>query len=228
MTWPGKTDALGELDLLGHIDCRLGASNSAAPTTVKAALYTGRNPLTVTEGLHRRGRPDDRLQGFLRDYSLFRQYPAVYANAHRPDAFRTPSTPLMVAAEAGGSAVRTLGQLRRGLALPADISGLSLIQRGHQELVPLTASAAAGVAARLAAEGPVVWELDHLAGPHNILGVTSALTALGTPWLLLNFPSEGTDAWPDALPLYGWPAWTPPQLVTDVLPAWWATARGAS
>lgn len=226
MTWPGAPDGLAGFDLLGYVDCRLGAPNPPAPTTVKAALYTGRNPLVAAGGLHRRGRPDEQLQGFLREYSLFRQHPAIYANAHRPDAFRTAPTPLMVAAEAGASAVRTLGQLRRGLALPPDISGLSYIQRGHQELVPLTGTAAAEVVMRLTSEAPVVWELDHLAEPHNILGLTNTLTANGTHWLLLNFPPEGADQWPDALPLYGWPSWTPPELVTDVLPAWWAASGG--
>ncbi len=211
---------------LGVVDARLGAPSPPRGTTVRAALLTGKNPLPATGGEHQRGRPSDELAEFVRAHALWDGPRDVWANAHRPDDFRgAPSVP-MVAAEASGVTVRTLGHLRRGEAVAGDVTGALLIRRGHGEIaLDPPARVADRLEAWSAAGQRVWWELDPQTDGRALREVLGMLAARGVPWAALVLPGAGAARWPDNLPVWSSRRWPLPSSVAEVLPAWWeATA----
>jgi hypothetical protein len=210
----------GTVSPWGHIDARLGAPDAPLATTVRAALYTGRNPIGVTGG-HRRGRPEGALEDFVREHSLFRAHGARYRSAHRPESFRQPPTPVMLAAEAAGLRVPTLGDLRRGEALAPDITGEGLQARGHHEVPLAPPREAAARAAAWAGGGElVVLEVERTTPSAVASAFLEALDEM-SDWCALWLPEEGAGAWPDALPVAGRPRWELPRSVDELLPRWW-------
>jgi hypothetical protein len=207
----------------GEVDIRLNADHPPESTTVKAALYTGRSPLEVT-GRHRRGRPDEALAAFIRTHTLLRAEGVWYANAHRPDAFRQPPTPVMLAAEGAGLPIRTLGHLRRGEALAPDVTGAGLVARGHADVPVLTVDdAASRVAEWVQAGYRVVMEVERTTPPAVMAGLAAAMSDRGIPWLALVLPGEGVVPWPDgAWVAAGHRISTLPHDVTGLLVSWWS------
>lgn len=211
---------------LGVVDVRLGALAPPWGTTVRAALLTGNNPLPATGGEHQRGRPSDELAEFVRANALWDGRRDVWANAHRPEDFRGAPSVAMVAAEASGVTVRTLGHLRRGEAVAGDVTGALLIRRGHGEIeLDTPARVAHRLQAWAAAGQRVWWELDPQADGQAVVEVLAILALRGVPWAALGLPGAGAARWPDGLPVWSSQRWRLPASVADVLPAWWeATA----
>ena len=208
----------------GDVDARLGAVAAPRSTTARAALLTGRDPLSVTRE-PMRGRPTPELAAFVREHALWTGPQDIWANAHRPDDFRGEPSVMMVAARAAGVVVRTVGHLRRGEAVAGDVTGASLIRRGHADLAADTPER---VAERLAdwagANHRVWWELDPQVDPDTVDAVLAGLGRRGVPWAALGLPGPGSDLWPDVLPLWSAVEWTPPPRLTNVLASWWEAA----
>ncbi len=188
--------------LQGLVDIRLGQPNAPEATTVEACLYTGRNLAEVMSG-HVRGPLHEPLQELIQHHSIFIRHPALYVNAHRPDAFRKPPTPVMAAVEAAGLPLRTMGHLRRGEALPPDVTGQGFWTRGHRDLTLLTASMAADLLEHWIAAGQdVVFELEERVQSDVRDALFETLSERRVPWLVLGLPGRRVLAWPDAVPVF--------------------------
>ncbi len=208
----------------GDVDVRLGAADTPRSTTVRAALLTGQNPLAAA-GAPQRGRPTPALSAFVRQHVLWAGPRDLWANAHRPDAFRGEPSVMMVAAAAAGVTVRTVGHLRRGEAVAGDVTGASLIRRGHSDLMPDTPERVVERLAGWAALGHRVWwELDPHVDGGVVDAVLSALGQRGVRWAAIGLPGPGVDVWPDAVAVWSGVDWTPPAAITELLPSWWRQA----
>jgi hypothetical protein len=217
----GEWPASGRGALVGTVDARFGADTPPLPTTARAALYTAKNPLAAAGGRHLRGRPEGALAQFIASQTCLDPARDVLANAHRPDDFRGPPTVVMLAAQASGVTVRTLGHLRRGEAIAPDLTAWGLIHRGHAELQP---DDPASVAARLLRWGAmncrVVVELDPRVDGVVLDEVLALIDRAGIPWGALVCPGPGAAAWPDKLPVWSSRAFAPPAFLYDLWPAW--------
>lgn len=205
----------------GEVDARLGVAAAPRSTTARAALLTGRNPLSVTRE-PMRGRPTPVLAAFVREHALWAGPQDIWANAHRPDDFRGEPSVMMVAAGARGVAARTVGHLRRGEAVAGDVTGAALIRRGHADLTPDTPER---VVERLVgwvdANHRVWWELDPQVQGDLVEAVLAGVSQQGVRWAAIGLPGPGRDVWPAALPVWSGVDWAPPAQITSVLASWW-------
>lgn len=172
-----------------------GLAGAPRETTVRAALLTGRSPREASGGVHRSGRPTRELADFIARHSVLAAWARAGlrvrpATAEPPDAFRGPPRVEMLAYPVGAP---TVGDVRRGQALAADLSGRELRRRGHGQ-VPLLE--AGDVVERLAAwwrsSDCLFLRTDGHLDPDLADAVLGGLIVQGVPLVWVGLPPD----WP--------------------------------
>ena len=187
---------------LRGIDATLGVDGVPQSGTNHIALLAGVNAPQL-HGRHQPYFPPIGLQPLLREQSIFRRarraglrpafvnvFPPGYYRALRARKLRRAAS--VLAAEAAGMALRTLDQLRAGLALSWDITAAGLA--GHAEaadIQPIQAEEAGRRLAGLAAEADLIFFESYLPdlaghgrlGPHGVPDTLARIDGLIGGWI---------------------------------------------